>query len=289
MDGIFFDLEGDLIPDGWDRKTPLGISCACALLSVTDPKMGQIEISQFWWAGMAEAEIKGSFPLQRLIKAIDSREIPVNRVMTVEEVETMLDGVLSFANKYDGILAEIIGERHLPVVAHNGVGYDWPIIATHLPHRLEDIERLTMRSYDFCYQAIRSFGFPIGLEKIAQTMLGRGKAEGMHGDQVSAIWPLEYDKVLRYVQGDCYLTRDVFRQIKHEGKVRWVTAKGKLVNRKVNGFENVLKLTRRTYGSKAGLPKREPMRGWMKDYDGKFDLDRIFNWIDYEQLLREKR
>jgi hypothetical protein len=69
----------------------------------------------------------------------------------------------------------------------------------------------------------------LGLEKVAQTMVGKSK-KGMHGQDAPIIWNQSaggQQKVLEYVLGDVELTLAVVEAIERTQMVSWVSGSGR--------------------------------------------------------------
>ncbi len=283
MNGVFFDIEGESIPEDWDNHDPLDLYCGCAVMHYESTERNfRALATQFWWAGMSEME-EHPAGSDDLCQAYLEGRLPVNKVMTPEEIEQMYDGMVSLSKNY-GWLFE---DTWLPIFSHNGANYDFAVIAAHLPHRKDDIIETTVKSFDLCFQAMRDYGFPIGLEKIALVMLDRGKVEGISGAKVTSIWPMDADTVFRYVEGDCWLTHDALVQIKKEKLIRWLNSRDEVSTKKIKTFWSVERGIKHTYQGdkkKAGLPIREPYRQWMSDYNGQYDLNQVVGWLGWEDF-----
>lgn len=264
MNLIAFDLEGDLIPEDWDKKSELAITCATAYVEIQTTG-GLCKGHAVWWAGMGTEEYD-SCGVDGITADIESGKLPTNQKMTPEEIERMLDDLINLLNKP---IAEPVGGSPI-LVAWNSTGYDFPCIASNVPHRLNDIVAMAKKSLDPCFQFVQTLGWPIGLDKIAKVMLGHGKTEGMDGVKAAMIWPLDAEKVIRYCLNDSIVTAEVVKAMMEERRVRWVKKNGDIGERSLDRWLPV--------GTAMKLP--EPNRDWMKDHDGRYDLERYIDWME---------
>lgn len=126
-------------------------------------------------------------------------------------------------HKYLLRLADKISEGH-KVFAHNGVNFDWQLLARITgEHAL--CASLCLQSYDLCFQAICTLGYPIGLNSIARAV-GSNEKEMEGGDAPSEWHAGNYDDVIRYVSGDVKRLRDVILYIFKTGALTWYTRAG---------------------------------------------------------------
>ena len=117
------------------------------------------------------------------------------------------------------------------ILTWNGLGFDFPVLAANCsPKHRNHVETMAVYAHiDLGFAMACSKGFMCGLEAAGMGLGVGQKAEGIHGDQVPELWANgEYEKVLRYVQGDARLTTDVFLAAKKEQCIRWITKKGKV-------------------------------------------------------------
>lgn len=263
MEALFFDIETTgLPPPDWDYRDPvIGITCAAAvaptLIGGDDDNMAY----RLWWAGMNESKATPGRTARGIPALADEGKVEVNRTMMPDEVEAMLDDLVSMLS--DSAISS--GGR---LFGWNTVNFDLPIIMSNVPHRKDDIVSLCLRSYDACFQFLRKYGWPIGLQPTAQAMLGREKAEGMDGAKAASIWTLQPGTVMRYVIGDVELLRDVVDAIMEERQVRWIKRDGKEGARPMTTWHTVKTI--------CGWP--EPSRAWMDDPE-KFALEKIAGWM----------
>ncbi len=258
MDGVFWDIETtDLLND---LENPPGITCAAAY-AVGKIRGAKTEALSVWWAGMNQVQIKDRPNFMDHLANYPDRpfDVPTAEIMEPDEIEQMLDNLV-------GLLHGPFGGR---LFAHNGFQFDFAVTALNLPDRFDEIVELALRSYDPCLQMLRVHGWPVGLAKISMAMLGIGKAEGLDGSKATQLWPLDADKVLRYVVGDAKLTHQAYTAIASEKRIRWINSKGTESSKPVNAFHNVKHLL--------SLPEVD--RSWLTDYSGQWELEAIAKWI----------
>jgi uncharacterized protein YprB with RNaseH-like and TPR domain len=256
MNGVFFDIETtDLLND---LENPPGITCAAAY-AVGKIKGSKTEALSVWWAGMNQTQDRPNF-MDHLANYPDRPlDVPTAEIMEPDEIEQMLDNLVGLLHgPFDGRL-----------FAHNGFQFDFAVMALNLPHRFDEILELALRSYDPCLQMLRMYGWPVGLAKISMAMLGIDKAEGIDGGKATQLWPLDADKVLRYVVGDTKLTHQAYSAIASEKRIRWINSKGGESSKPVNAFHSVRHLLR--------LPEVD--RSWLSDYQGQWELEAITRWM----------
>jgi hypothetical protein len=269
---LYFDIETELPPEDWDRRSKVGITCASALV-VSDFEGEPVEAYTTWWAGMEQVPQNDRFLPLRSGGEVDVGKteelmaaglLLVESKMTPEEVELMFDNLLSLQAS-----SPPFGSNQL--FTWNGVGFDFPIIASNIPHRREEIAAMALRSFDPCVQFMHTFGFPIGLDKVAQLMLGEGKPEGMDGKKAAQVWPIQAAEVLHYVQNDVRILRMAVEAMMEARQVRWITRNGSERTRGLCGWHRINNL----------MKLSEPDRSWMTSgYDGSYDLERVMAWME---------
>lgn len=276
MNLIAFDLETNSDPRGWDRKSKVGITCAAVHGRFqTDLTKGPIMLNKAWVAGLSNVENPVLAGVVDYVEAIQGGGFKVAEVMSEGEVELMLEELLALLRPQGSLPANVEG-RWPTLVTFNGVGYDFPVIVSNIPHRLEDIKALALDSLDPLFQFTRTLGWPIGLDKIAQVMLGQGKPEGMDGSVAAVSWPERAAEIVSYCHNDCVVTLNVVEAISAEKQVRWFTQSGKESAKpasqfKVGGGWGLVKAV-------MGLPEVD--RAWMSDYSGQFDLEAYTGWMN---------
>ncbi|MCK4570920.1 hypothetical protein KAT84_03110, partial [Candidatus Bipolaricaulota bacterium] len=113
------------------------------------------------------------------------------------------------------------------VCAWNGLGFDLKWIG----HQAEDVKlaaQIALKSYDPMFQFFNQKGFPVGLAKVAAGM-GIGQEKLMDGADAPVEWRAgNYERVMKYVVGDCQMTNLIVRAIQEAGEVRWLTNKGSI-------------------------------------------------------------
>jgi hypothetical protein len=272
ISAVYFDLETSH-PDPewdintWDRIERLPITCAAAFVVLTDSRGKEALADKIFWAGMHLAPNK---LIIETIKEIADGEITPLIAMTDDEVENMLDFLIKAVNGDTPTPYPLKSKPRL--FTWNGTGFDFPAIASNIPHRLDDVVKLAKASYDPCFQWVRQFGWPIGIPATAEAMLGREKAEGMTSADAVTLWADDPARVLRYVMGDVDLLSEIVEAIRAEKQIRWINRKGKQSAKTVKGFLNVAK----TMGLK------EPDRSWMGEDAWRFELDHAVAWMESE-------
>lgn len=274
-----FDMETESLPVDGDYN--IGITCAA--LVVLDEET-HVQSNAIWWAGMEVTDPPLPPGVDELVALVEQGKVPIRAKMTEEEVGMMFNQLVS---------ALEVSECKL-LFTHNGAGFDWPVIAANIPERKEEVIEFCLRTYDVCFQAVRTYGFPIGLDAISQVMLGEGKL--MDGGKAAEMWPFEgVEKVLRYVHDDCLKNIAVVQAIMAEKHIRWITKKGKESDKLIDPpnnvdprWDNIGKLISRTYGkTKGGRMRREPSRKWMDDPKA-FSLDNSVGWMPWQDHVTEK-
>jgi hypothetical protein len=222
-----------------------------------------------FWAGMHDTPNELELTsVDQIAKAMESGEAMVNGEMSPNEVSSMFDAVV-----------DLVGDKHHGgggrLFTWNGIGFDFPAIASNVPEKLPEIAALALNSYDPWLQFVRTLGWPIALERVSVPMLGREKVEGISGSQAGMMWPIEAPSILRYCAGDAELLKDVVAAMTSEKQVRWMKQSGQEGKREIEvngkpGWYKVKKLIE--------LP--EPNRSWMSDYTGQLDLYNLISWME---------
>jgi hypothetical protein len=275
MNLVAFDLETNASPMEWDRTSHMGITCAAIHIRVQTKESGLVQGSKLWCAGMSNPDNPLTTGVGEIAEAILSGEYKVENEMSEGEVELMLEELLALLDPNSDRAIPVEAKGRWPtLVTWNGVGFDFPAIVSNIPHRKDDIVNLMLDSIDPCFQFARRLGFPIGVDSIAQTMLGVGKPEGMDGAVAAESWPERAGEIIAYCYNDCVVTADVMDAVRAERQVRWITKTGKHSAKTAREFK---------VGSGWGKVNKvielpEPNRKWMKDYKGEFDLWSYIDW-----------
>jgi len=275
MNLIAFDIETEMIPDEWDRLSPLKIFCGSAYCMV-EGELGSVHGAQAWYAGQSNEDNPPLAGVEELAAGIESGRVVVAGQMSPSEVEAMFDQLLELVSGKAFLIEGVKLKGSGPfLLTWNGVGFDFPVIAGHLPHRRQEIVDLCLGSIDPCFQFTQRLGYPIGLKNIAESMLPDGRVMEMTG-QDAALWPLDAGNIIRYNANDPLLALDVIEVIKAEKQVRWTSRAGKPSAKTAREFK---------IGSGWGLVRGAIKLGdydrsrW-KDYDGAFDLERTIGWME---------
>jgi len=217
MGVIGFDLEiAEPFPnEGWDRKAPLGVSCAATYSE--NPKYQRI-----------------------FYPALDGDRYKDR--MSEEEVKDMLRVLLSFEGE----------DNH--IVTWNGLGFDFLVLylETEDPMFRKLIRKMAMRHIDPYFAMFCDKGYGIGLQKAAESLGLSGKLEGMHGSLAPLMWNAEFeilspedaseisamgltrgskeaqDLCIKYVVQDARTTYDVYNGIFIKGAFYWITRSGSM-------------------------------------------------------------
>lgn len=116
-------------------------------------------------------------------------------------------------------------EQGFMVCAWNGLSFDLKWIG----NQADDLAlaaRIALKSYDPMFQFFNQTGFPVGLARVAAGM-GIGQEKLMNGADGPKEWRAgNYERVMKYVVGDCQMTNLIVRAIQEAKEVRWLTSKG---------------------------------------------------------------
>jgi hypothetical protein len=122
------------------------------------------------------------------------------------------------------------------------------------------------------------------------------KAEGIDGLWAASHWPWEAARILRYVQGDVQLLHNVVEAMMEKRQVQWLKRDWKDAEKEEwPKFRKTKPIIHPKGGSPTWLPVRklidpdipEPDRRWMRDYDGKWDLERMTEWLGLTRRDRD--
>jgi len=213
---IGFDLEiaRPFPEDGWDRSSPLGISCAATY-------------------GFDLDDIRVYHPSLNGLSYADE--------MNPENVRAMIDELVEMSHrKY--------------IVTWNGLGFDFLVLAIEsqdLEYQ-KKVADLAMRSIDPYFNMFCDMGYGIGLQKMADALGATGKLDGMHGSLAPYMWTgnpagvsaeelgevdnfavaagsIEAQELcLDYVKQDAKATYNVYKAIMNTRNIYWKTRKGTL-------------------------------------------------------------
>jgi len=132
-----------------------------------------------------------------------------------------------------GFLAKLQGFHNdgYDIVGFNSLGFDFQVLyaeAPNLPFKAL-VKSLARSHVDVGFAMFCERGFMAGLERICEAAGIGAKAEGMHGDQVPALWRESreaQDKCLRYVQRDAEMTALAYLDIVDNLRLSWIKANG---------------------------------------------------------------
>lgn len=218
---LAFDIEiAKPIPEGitdWKAFRPLGISCAATQASDED-------VPQLWYSKADEG---------------------YHARMSPADVQDLIC-----------YLRFMAGEEGYTILTHNGLSFDFDVLAEESVTMADWCAELAMSHVDTMFHFFALRGHFIGLDKIAKGAGLSGKTEGMNGAMAPQMWATgEYDKVLEYVAQDVRTTLDVALAVEAQGCVRWISNSGR---------PNRVPLTRwLTVAEAMMLP--EPDTSWMNE------------------------
>lgn len=111
--------------------------------------------------------------------------------------------------------------------AWNGLSFDLKWIG-HQANDMKLAAQIALKSYDPMFQFFNQKGFPVGLANVAAGM-GIGQEKLMDGADAPKEWRAgNYDRVMKYVAGDCQMTNLIVSAIQDAKEVRWLTSKGSI-------------------------------------------------------------
>lgn len=204
---IGFDLEiaYPFPEDGWDKASPLGISCASAY---------------------------GSYPDDARVFTPNRKDGRYADMMTSAEVCDMIDELI-LMNKmivtWNGLGFDFL------LMAIECVDEDYR----------RKVANIALNSIDPFFNMVCDLGYGIGLSKMAAALDVQGKLEGMHGSLAPYVWTgisgapedlsslgvvpgtLEAQELcIEYVKQDAKATYDIYDALLAKGYVYWTTSKG---------------------------------------------------------------
>ena len=151
------------------------------------------------------------------------------------------------------------------VCAWNGLGFDLKWIG----HQAIDMRlaaQVALKSYDPMFQFFNQKGFPVGLAKVAAGM-GIGQEKLMDGADAPKEWRAgNYERVMKYVVGDCQMTNLIVFAIQEAKEVRWLTNKGTISSEPMERLKPVEEVI--------GDP--EPDQSWM---DQPLPKSKFCQWV----------
>lgn len=194
-----FDLEiSEELPEGFHWERGLDISCAGTALQDGE--------SRFW----ADPDMPGP-------------GFDFAFAMSPEAIGDLVN-----------YLWDLQAVQKIPIVTWNGLSFDFRALAFAAggDRGLEQkIGILAMNHIDLMFLIRVQKGFPISLQAAADGLSVEGKTEGMHGDLAPDMWRFsaeEQRKVLEYVVQDAEATLRVYRALKAQGQLSWLTKSGSI-------------------------------------------------------------
>lgn len=160
--------------------------------------------------------------------------------------------------------------QHFTILAHNGVSFDFDILAEE--SGMHDIcAELAMNSVDPCLMVHCMRGYPVGLEAICKGFGLQGKTEGMSGALAPQMWADgQFDEVLEYVKQDVRATLEVALEIEKRKRLMWVSKSGR---RKTLPIPKLLT-------AQEALQLPEPDTSWM---DTPIPRSRFTEWMEAQR------
>ena len=147
----------------------------------------------------------------------------------------------------------------------NGLRFDLKWIG----HQADDMKlaaQVALKSYDPMFQFFNQTGFPVGLAKVAAGM-DIAQEKLMDGADAPKEWRAgDYEKVMKYVLGDCQITNLIVLAIQEAREVRWLTSKGSIRAEPMERLKPVEEVI--------GDP--EPDQSWM---DQPLPKSKFYQWV----------
>lgn len=114
------------------------------------------------------------------------------------------------------------------LVSFNGLSFDLPVLAeiTETKDILRDIA-LGPHHVDLMFNVFMALGYNIGLNTYSTETLGIGKMQGISGAKAPVVWQSgDHERVLKYVEQDAAVTRDLYLRLVESRVSRWRTQRG---------------------------------------------------------------
>jgi len=160
-------------------------------------------------------------------------------------------------------------EEGFMLCAWNGLGFDLKWIG----HQADDVKlaaQVALKSYDPMFQFFNQKGFPVGLASVAAGM-GIGQEKLMNGADAPKEWRGgNYERVMKYVVGDCQITNLIVRAIQEAGEVRWLTSKGSISSEPMPRLKTVEEVMDDPEPDQSWMDKPLPkakFSAWLQDVD----------------------
>jgi len=204
MNIVAFDLEVADWPEGDQEPDHSALGITCAATAVYDDHFGEIAGGRVWHTAIID-------------RFCDKAMWPAR--MTPPECCRLTDWLAGYR------------EVGFQIVTWNG-NFDFQVLGHECkdPKYFAICQRLAWDMYDPMFQFLTMYGYPVGLDKVAQGM-SIGSKEGMTGADAPKMWkesPEAQEKVLKYVMGDARLTAQIFRAVEKSGQMCRITTTGNL-------------------------------------------------------------
>jgi hypothetical protein len=112
------------------------------------------------------------------------------------------------------------------IVTWNGIGFDFPILATKVPHLKSRLQSLALNHVDIMFHIYCLKGFPLAMEAAAKGM-GISAKKIMKSDDVPTMWGTgKRQAVIDYVNEDVEVTIQLAEKIARRKEISWVSKTG---------------------------------------------------------------
>jgi hypothetical protein len=160
-------------------------------------------------------------------------------------------------------------EQGFMLCAWNGLSFDLKWIGHHA-HDQKLAAQIALKSYDPMFQFFNQKGFPVGLASVAAGM-GIGQEKLMSGADAPKEWRAgNYDRVMKYVTGDCQMTNLIVRAIQQAGEVRWLASNGTIRSEPMERLKSVEEVIGDPAPDQSWMDRPLPKSkfcGWVNDFE----------------------
>ncbi len=149
--------------------------------------------------------------------------------------DILLDGVGAYIDKE--LAREIVRVLYAwtvdggTLITWNGLAFDLPVLSDASgEYELCKELALSDRHVDMMFNMFMLLGWPVGLETASIETTGEGKYSDIKGSDTPKLWAAgEHEKVLKYVEQDARMTRDLFVTLSSSTPptMRWRTKSGR--------------------------------------------------------------
>jgi len=160
-------------------------------------------------------------------------------------------------------------EQGFMLCAWNGLGFDLKWIG-HQANDMKLAAQVALKSYDPMFQFFNQKGFPVGLASVASGM-GIGQEKLMDGADAPKEWCAgNYERVMKYVVGDCQITNLIVLAIQESQEVRWVTRDGSIRSEPMERLKSVEEVISDPSPDQSWMDKPLPkskFSAWLQDVE----------------------